>query len=165
MVNKPFDTVAQAETLEEKCLRVCKTIVECGIAIRGGKIAPGGNNVLANNAAMHVLKDEDAMSRLRVNSYRPFAEIRKLIISYRDGRLEDAARAAVNLKNCSQRGRIGVFNAKPLNWDINAAGVKMFGYVEPTGVAKNFVEAFGIGYQNPALRSRQIGDGSSLIPR
>lgn len=165
-VKAPFDTVTEFETLEDKCLRVCKVILESGIAVRGGKIAPGGNNMLASNAAMHIFNDEDAMQRLNGYVSGPFFEFKKLVVAYQEDRLQDAAQAAIALKNFSNVKRIYAFDAKPLNWDINAAGAKMAGYVEPTGVAKDFVDAFGIGYKNPNLsRGSQIGDGSALTPR
>ncbi len=159
------------ETLEQKALRACEVIVSCGLGIRGGNITTGGNMVRARSAALSISEEE--LKALYDNiDKNPFNEgMVNIIGAMRNSSNVDMdiiAVGALQLKGKHTRYAFSkqdkaIFTAKPLNWDLNAAGEKRDTYREPQGLARELVDAFDIGYKNPALsRGRQIGDGSSL---
>ena len=141
-----FDTNAKL-TISEQLSQVCDVIVSAGLGIRGGEIAPGGNNVKAGNAAA-AIKGE-ALDRVHDNQgSKEMAMVdlvraaKKALDAGEDdkGALKEFAQKAVAAKKAGWET-----DAKPVNWDVNGAGAKRAGYREPTGVAGELSQAFKMG--------------------
>jgi|GEM_PF-2585544 len=177
----PF-TATTDGTLEDKVLGLCETILSCGLAIRGGQITAGGNMVAARNA-LNSFSDKE--KKILTESYMkhehsqligtalfslmcaeayfmPVQEVKKkypdVIIPDTQAEMQKLALELVAKNYVSMKSTYGwQTDAKPLNWDLNAAGEKMFNYQEPDGLAKELVNAFDIGYKKPSQPQHKAG--------
>jgi len=142
-------TEVKDETLEQKALRVCATIVSCGLGIRGGEICAGGNNLKAQNA-VDSISDEDCLKLTTLNDPILY-EAAMMIGCYASEIYSGAGATVTRMLEAGWKT-----DAKPLNYDVNAAGAKLASYAEPTGQALAFAEAFGL--VEPQQYNRSIGE-------
>lgn len=149
---------AANETDEQTILRACEKIISTGIAIRGGNVSAGTNNVWADSAA-RVFSDQilekvileqktdrivknGALLMLMRQAYASLTQEQDE--EYGKHYLESIARLATEMRMTGWKTE-----AAPNNLDLNAAGVKLASYKEPVGVAADLAFAFNIGYKKP----------------
>ncbi len=144
----------QGETLEEKALRVCGVIASSGLGIRGGQITIGDDMVAVENAVklISLEKLKQSINREEMGDRRFYiADLAYTIIRKTRDNItytQPPMHSCVSL--CVELSKYTNMEAKPVNYDLNAAGVKRETYVEPEGLAKEFVDAFDIGYKSPS---------------
>mgnify|MGYP001415488025 CR=1 FL=1 len=139
---------SSTDTISRQLAKTCNVIVSSGIGIRGGQITFGGNNVLAQKAAMSI--QEKALDRVNDNhgeQTRAMADVVRAAQSMymmstteQKSALTALAGKIVGLKKSGWQS-----DAKPVNFDVNAAGAPTNTYAKPVELAKDLVETFGIG--------------------
>jgi hypothetical protein len=162
-----FDFKKSAGTLEDNALNACEIILSAGIAIRGGRICAGGNNVIADNAAKAFSEGDlaklGASDDIIVNGAMHIIRLRQRQMNSDTSCYEAIAVHAIEMKENGWDTDI-----RPNVWDLNACGAQMMGYRNPEGVAKEFADAFGMQkpgeYKDrPVMREPQVGKGTACV--